>query len=284
MASGDATTLDRSVRAAAGGERSPIGRGPAAHPVPAPVTRRAPWAAKPRRPALRGCRRSVPGSRRGERRRAPMESRPGSAGRGARRRRRIAARRSAPRHRGPGATSAACWCPSWAAGHAVRALDRFFAPTSWPRTRGRTWSAPTRACSSRATSRASTPWSTSPRSRTTRAASASRTRPGRSTTPPASAAPASPPPRRGPLRPPLLRSVYGFHPDHVLCDEDAAPSPLTTYAAANLRAEADILPLASDASASRSCARPPSTAPARACASTSRSTAGLGRLVDRRRR
>ena len=42
-------------------------------------------------------------------------------------------------------------------------------------------------------------------------------------------------------------SVYGFHPDHVLCDEDAAPSPLTTYAAANLRAEADILPLASEA-------------------------------------
>src|SRR4051812_25863519 len=42
-------------------------------------------------------------------------------------------------------------------------------------------------------------------------------------------------------------SVYGFHPDDVPCDEDAAPSPLTTYAAANLRAEADILPLAGDA-------------------------------------
>ena len=41
-------------------------------------------------------------------------------------------------------------------------------------------------------------------------------------------------------------SVYGFRPDHVPCDEDAAPSPLTTYAAANLRAEADILPLAGD--------------------------------------
>lgn len=41
-------------------------------------------------------------------------------------------------------------------------------------------------------------------------------------------------------------SVYGFHPDGTLCDEDSAPNPLTTYAAANLKAEADILPLATD--------------------------------------
>jgi nucleoside-diphosphate-sugar epimerase len=38
-------------------------------------------------------------------------------------------------------------------------------------------------------------------------------------------------------------SVYGFRPPDEVCDEDAAPNPLTTYAAANLRAEAEVLPL-----------------------------------------
>ena len=40
--------------------------------------------------------------------------------------------------------------------------------------------------------------------------------------------------------------VYGFRADGAICDEDGAPNPLTTYAAANLRAEAEILPLAGD--------------------------------------
>ncbi len=39
-------------------------------------------------------------------------------------------------------------------------------------------------------------------------------------------------------------SVYGFHPGGEPCTEDTPPRPLTTYAAANLRAEADILDLA----------------------------------------
>jgi nucleoside-diphosphate-sugar epimerase len=38
-------------------------------------------------------------------------------------------------------------------------------------------------------------------------------------------------------------SVYGFRPPGEVCDEDAPPGPLTTYAAANLRAEAEVLPL-----------------------------------------
>ncbi len=41
-------------------------------------------------------------------------------------------------------------------------------------------------------------------------------------------------------------SVYGFRPQGEICTEDAPPQPLTTYAAANLRAETDILRLADD--------------------------------------
>lgn len=41
-------------------------------------------------------------------------------------------------------------------------------------------------------------------------------------------------------------SVYGARTTDRPCDEDAAPNPLTTYAAANLRAEAEVLPLAGD--------------------------------------
>jgi nucleoside-diphosphate-sugar epimerase len=39
-------------------------------------------------------------------------------------------------------------------------------------------------------------------------------------------------------------SIYGFQPAEVICDEDHAVNPLTTYARANHAAERDILPLA----------------------------------------
>ncbi len=41
-------------------------------------------------------------------------------------------------------------------------------------------------------------------------------------------------------------SIYGFQEPHLRCKETDATNPLTTYAKANQRAEADILPLAED--------------------------------------
>jgi nucleoside-diphosphate-sugar epimerase len=42
-------------------------------------------------------------------------------------------------------------------------------------------------------------------------------------------------------------SIYGYFPPHKILDEDTEPNPLTVYAKANLAAENDIRPLASDA-------------------------------------
>ena len=68
-------------------------------------------------------------------------------------------------------------------------------------------------------------------------------------------------------------SIYGFQEPGVVCDETTPTNPLTTYAKANEKAEQGVLPLADDGSASSCCARRRSMATARACASTSPSTA-----------
>lgn len=41
-------------------------------------------------------------------------------------------------------------------------------------------------------------------------------------------------------------SIYGFHENHVIANEDSPTNPLTTYARANEKAEQDILPLADE--------------------------------------
>lgn|SRR5487761_791 len=41
-------------------------------------------------------------------------------------------------------------------------------------------------------------------------------------------------------------SIYGFHPDSIILNEQSPTNPLTTYAKANLEAEREILPLADE--------------------------------------